>query len=393
MFPLGLPSTWARMIPGYKSLSTSPSSTPVSLPDTYDVGLNYDWSGIKSPGLSSRYSHYSSVNDYDSYTTHTTPSDYNSYTNHTTPSAPSMALPPYSSPTRSVSAVTSHADLMISGKEIPSMYGNRCPMYQYQYGPTQARSSSTGSSDQPFLTPRSSLFAPLSPTPTASSRQTRPYFVPSRSSTPVPPSSPDTVERIGPSLPKNVHSSTVAKRKAREIEPEWFEDPNPKKRRFATDEILTLSDDEEGYGIETYDTGYQCQRNVPNSGDSSSNLSRLIEWTGPNGGQIKFFAKPTNYDEDALSRWSFSVDKPESDADERVEGDIHFSPAMLRSGNDPFAYWVCVWQNGNGPRWVRFQCGQQHPHYRGFVLQSAQAKTRTPPHWVKETSFKSSRRG
>ncbi|KAG8714289.1 hypothetical protein FRC08_012125 [Ceratobasidium sp. 394] len=199
-----------------------------------------------------------------------------------------------------------------------------------------------------------------------------------------------------------IHPSTIKKRKTYEIEAEWHEQPAPKKIHKMK-EYIALSDDEGSYGIEVYDTGYQdsqlgSSRNSSPSVTSSppsesDNLRQSTAWNGPDGGQIKFNAKPADYDKHALSRWSYSTDGPDFEAvNERTEGDIHFSPAKLKTGSDPFAYWVCVWYN-DGPRWVRFMCGQQHPCYAGFVLQSAQVKAKSPAHWVKESSFKSSRRG
>ncbi|KAG8696752.1 hypothetical protein FRC08_006959 [Ceratobasidium sp. 394] len=145
--------------------------------------------------------------------------------------------------------------------------------------------------------------------------------MPSRSSTPV----AKEFEQ------KYAHSPVTTKRKAYD----WSESSAPKKSRLFSDEILNLSNDEEGYGS--------------SSSGSPTTSHRLIEWTGPNGGPVKFFAKPANYDEDALSRWSFSPDKPKNDEDKRVEGDIHFSPTTPNiSSDNPFTYWVCVWKT-QGP--------------------------------------------
>ncbi|KAF8594173.1 hypothetical protein BDV93DRAFT_515988 [Ceratobasidium sp. AG-I] len=217
--------------------------------------------------------------------------------------------------------------------------------------------------------PRPDSRMPLSPTPQA--LRARPYFSPSmsRASTPI-----DTrcVSNVAP-------SNESRKRKATNTSAET----KPIAKKSRTDDSISISDDESEYGIKLYNTGYQLNQNgslIPDSSNVSDSTSTFAGWTGAEGGPIKFVAKPINYDEHALSRWSYSEDGPDfSSVDERTEGDVHFAPAMLKSGSEVFSYWVCVW-SARGARWMRFNCGQQHPKYSGF-----------PPHWVKESSFKSSR--
>ncbi|QRV87065.1 hypothetical protein RhiJN_15083 [Ceratobasidium sp. AG-Ba] len=355
-----LPLSISSIIPGLRPLAKSPSSTPRSLPDAYDVGLNYDWSGVKSPGPALRHP---PTREPTSSIGSPTPSIFTSYSRA------------YSS----MHSTDPNFDGHVVCKEIPNLYGQH-PIYQYQYG--QAQSESDCISEQTFMTPKSSLFSPITPSLTPASRQTRPLFTPSRASTPLSLPATSLPERQRPLSPMNVRPAMISKRKLQHLDGERAQSLSLKRPRLDQDELISLSDEDEDYGVETYDTGYQR---------SVSDSCPLIDWTGPNGGRIKFIAKPANYDDKALSRWSYSINRPEADEDERLEGDIHFSPATLRASTDPFMYWVCIWHN-HGPRWVRFQCGQPHPCYKGFVLQSAQAKTRTPPHWVKESSFRSSRR-
>ncbi|QRW11168.1 hypothetical protein RhiLY_10167 [Ceratobasidium sp. AG-Ba] len=337
-----LPLNISSLIPSLRPLAKSPSSTPQSLPDAYDVGLNYDWSGVESPGTSLR---------------HPVAQEISYGLGSPTPSF-LVGNPKTNSHAHfSDSTFDSH----VVCKEIPNLYGQH-PIYQYRYGQPQSDSEST--SDQTFMTPKSSLFSPIAPSLTSTPRQTRPLFTPSRASTPVSLPGASLPERHWPSSPMNMRSLIVSKRKAHSVEGERMQSLALKRPRLDQDESVSLSDEDEDYGVETFDTGYQR---------SVSDPCPLVDWTGPNGGRIKFIAKPANYDEKALSRWSYSIDRPESDEDERLEGNIHFSPATLKASSDPFMYWL-------------------HPCYKGFVLQSAQAKTRTPPHWVKESSFRSSRR-
>lgn len=91
-------------------------------------------------------------------------------------------------------------------------------------------------------------------------------------------------------------------------------------------------------------------------------------------------------------RWSFSQEGPVSCAvDDRLEGDIHFSPATADEhmfSDEPFVSWVSVCDS-TGLRWRQWEGGQPHPRFKGFVLKPAQLP-RTPPRWVKESSYKSS---
>ncbi|KAF8667485.1 hypothetical protein RHS04_09304 [Rhizoctonia solani] len=111
-------------------------------------------------------------------------------------------------------------------------------------------------------------------------------------------------------------------------------------------------------------------------------------WPGPEGGAIKFKSKPPKFNENAFSRWSYSTMGPKNSAvGERASGDIHFSPSNGIGTNEPFNYWVCS-NTSHGMRWVDFSCGQPHPLYRGFVLKPANAVTKVPPRWVKMSSYR-----
>lgn len=111
--------------------------------------------------------------------------------------------------------------------------------------------------------------------------------------------------------------------------------------------------------------------------------------SGAEGGQLKFCGKtkPAGAAQE-LSRWSYSDQGPDaSSAQERVEGDIHFSPSNYRGTNEPFLYWVCTsGTKGKGNRWLRYNCGQPHPRYAGFVLRPQSGNL--APRWLREPSFK-----
>ncbi|EUC60718.1 hypothetical protein RSOL_361990, partial [Rhizoctonia solani AG-3 Rhs1AP] len=205
---------------------------------------------------------------------------------------------------------------------------------------------------------------------------------------------------------------------------------NIKRRRKDSEEVLEpdiveLSDDElDSYGMRLTDTGYQSPQpddtlselanayesiktrpgkaplahgirpNQPRSARPRPPPTQLTyEWFGPSGGPIKFFTKPENLKpEDALRmRWSYGLDGPDhDDVEQQMEGDIHFCPSRGRGTNESFRYWICI-QTNRGLRWTSYSVGQQHPAYRGFVLKGAVSKTKNPPRWVKEASFKSAR--
>ncbi|KAG9114896.1 hypothetical protein FRC07_007607, partial [Ceratobasidium sp. 392] len=95
------------------------------------------------------------------------------------------------------------------------------------------------------------------------------------------------------------------------------------------------------YGAPLADTGFQQCESVPTEGlrnkpkttrsprSPKTTLPPGTKWGGGPGGPLKFNAKPDNYEEDVgrLSRWSYSEDGTTSqDPNERVEGDVHFSP-------------------------------------------------------------------
>lgn len=113
---------------------------------------------------------------------------------------------------------------------------------------------------------------------------------------------------------------------------------------------------------------------------------------GSPGGGLKFNAKPEGYVEDTgrLSCWSYSEDGTISqDVNERLEGNVHFSPALQYLPDDePFISWVCTMTRMGVLRWVLFMAGQPHPQYEGYVFKPAQLP-HTSPRWLKETSYKS----
>ncbi|KAG9097580.1 hypothetical protein FRC06_007406 [Ceratobasidium sp. 370] len=112
-------------------------------------------------------------------------------------------------------------------------------------------------------------------------------------------------------------------------------------------------------------------------------------WLGGPGGGFKFNSKPQGHNENALrmARWSYSEDGTSSqNAHERLEGDVHFSPAM-EYDEEQFISWVCALSNTGLPRWVHFKAGQPHPKYTGYVFRPAQLP-QTQPRWIKETSYR-----
>ncbi|KAG8765478.1 hypothetical protein FRC12_007475 [Ceratobasidium sp. 428] len=114
------------------------------------------------------------------------------------------------------------------------------------------------------------------------------------------------------------------------------------------------------------------------------------KWLGGPGGGFKFNSKPAGVDESMLrkARWSYSEDGPTSqNPNERLEGDVHFSPAT-EPGDESFICWVCTLSSVGLMQWVCFRAGQPHPQYAGFVFKPPQLP-QTPPRWIKESSYKS----
>ncbi|KAG8778633.1 hypothetical protein FRC12_024878 [Ceratobasidium sp. 428] len=114
------------------------------------------------------------------------------------------------------------------------------------------------------------------------------------------------------------------------------------------------------------------------------------KWLGGPGGGFKFNSKPAGVDESMLrkTRWSYSEDGPASqNPNERLEGDVHFSPAT-EPGDKSFICWVCTLSSVGLMQWVCFRAGQPHPQYAGFVFKPPQLP-QTPPRWIKESSYKS----
>ncbi|KAG8731719.1 hypothetical protein FRC12_019609, partial [Ceratobasidium sp. 428] len=114
------------------------------------------------------------------------------------------------------------------------------------------------------------------------------------------------------------------------------------------------------------------------------------KWLGGPGGGFKFNSKPAGADESMLrkARWSYSEDGPAlQDPNERIEGDMHFSPAT-EPGDEVFICWVCTLLSVGLMQWVCFRAGQLHPQYVGSVFKPPQLP-HTPPRWIKESSYKS----
>ncbi|KDN37570.1 LOW QUALITY PROTEIN: hypothetical protein RSAG8_10087, partial [Rhizoctonia solani AG-8 WAC10335] len=164
----------------------------------------------------------------------------------------------------------------------------------------------------------------------------------------------------------------------------------------------------QAYGLELTDTGFQSYNTLaakdsqtetapgkPKAAKSPRQKKTSpvgTKWGGGPGGALKFNAKPEGYVEGTgrLSRWSYSEDGTTSqDVNERLEGDVHFSPAIQYTPeDDAFTSWVCTLTPAGVLRWVRFTAGQPHPQHAGYVFKPAQLP-RVVPRWLKETSYKS----
>ncbi|KAG9094071.1 hypothetical protein FS749_013181 [Ceratobasidium sp. UAMH 11750] len=127
------------------------------------------------------------------------------------------------------------------------------------------------------------------------------------------------------------------------------------------------------------------------SGSRKKKSQPGTKWTGGPGGVLKIHAR-SDVDEN-VHRWTYSEQGPSSANEEgRFEGDVHFSPIQQFLPDDtPFKSWVCVLSAPRVLSWVEWQAGHPHPNgalLKGYVFKPAQLP-RTPPRWVKETSYKS----
>ncbi|CAE6451875.1 unnamed protein product [Rhizoctonia solani] len=417
MFTFGLSDVLSKMLARRDRPRVSQASLS-SLPDSYDIGLTYDWSEsspstvnsdkrilplLASSRSSSIFSSPSiSDSDFTFVNTRTPPSNSKIFGN----------LPE--------NPVLSHCEQDIMNEPLSelmaspptatfqSTYGRKLPMFLYSGADSASSEGSLPSYHQtPVASPRP-LPLGLPPSPTSSNR-TRPLFLPSPLSTPL--------QARGAYRDASGNTST---RKRKEYPHRSSDDlAHRSKRQFTGLDIIDVDedeDDDDDYDWCLTDTGYQSSYSHGFGSESSAALSETIEtnsplstnqyssmtrsptlsvfaspWQGPNGGAITFRAKPVDFNSKAFSRWSYSGKGPKNSVvDERTEGDIHFSPSNSTGTNEPFNYWVCV-NTLRGLRWVNFSCGQPHPLYPAFVLKPANVGNSAPPKWVKAASFRASR--
>ncbi|CUA72714.1 hypothetical protein RSOLAG22IIIB_10248 [Rhizoctonia solani] len=377
-------------------------ASPSSLPDSYDVGLTYDWSEcspntvnrderilplLTSPSPSLIFSSPSN-----------TDSDF-TFVNMLRSSSDSKLLgKPLKPPVLSRCEQDTMNESMSEQTASPltaisqSRYGRKLPMFLY--GGTD-NASSDGSHTFQHQTPLSSPWslAPSLPPSPSSSNRTRPLFLPSCPSTPLP---------VRGALKDTGGNISTRKRKEYPL-PSLDSGARRSKRQFTDSDVINIDDDEEDddddddYDWCLTDTGYQSSYARGFSAESSAALSEALRsdspfstnryssttqspklsvatslWQGANGGAIKFRAKPADFNSKAFSRWSYSIKGPKNSVvDEHTEGDIHFSPSNSLGTNEPFNYWP-------------------HPLYPEFVLKPANGNS-VPPKWVKLASFRSSR--
>ncbi|CAE6445791.1 unnamed protein product [Rhizoctonia solani] len=422
MLPRSLSEILAKVLTRHREQSLDSHVTTRSLPDCFDVGLTYDWSDGQVDAPNTR----PELTTTPSYTS-TSPSSITSSPlkiglSHTfTPSHDSGA--PKSGLEGSLSSLGERDVLNEPLRSL--MNPSTIAILQSPYVRKLSTIHSLGFQYQTPLTSPRSLPVALPPSP-ASSARTRPLFLPSpfvfptRSSTKIESLtlrslSSSTLLQVG-----ETHSSVSSKHKRKETPSLSFDTPVRWSKRHRTE--MHVIDVDHGGEDSDYDWSpsphgdkwagpfalrtptlatertppFSIDENETHSTSPYSNIRQthvvsIGTWPGAEGGAITFRSKPAKYNEKALSRWSYSERGPKnSTANERAEGDIHFSPSGGIGTNEPFNYWVCV-KNQDGLRWVDFSCGQPHPLYKGFVLKPANKATKGPPKWVKAASYRASR--
>ncbi|KAH7335570.1 hypothetical protein B0J17DRAFT_720115 [Rhizoctonia solani] len=418
MFSFGFSDVLSKMLARQDRSRVSQASLS-SLPESYDVGLTYDWSESSPSTVKSdkRILPFTSPSPGSIFGSPSNADSDFTFVNMRRPSSTSKLLGgnPFETPVlfhcEQDTTNGSLSELMASPltATVQSRYGRKLPMFLY--GGTD-NASSDGSRTFQHQTPLSSpwsLAPSLPPSPTSSNR-TRPLFLPSRSSTPLP---------VRGAFTDTSGNTSTHKRKDYPL-PSSDSAAHRSKRRFTDLDVININDDdtdddEDGDEDDDWcltDTGYQSSYAPGFSAESSAALSEALgsnsplstnryssttqspmlsvitsPWRGANGGAIKFKAKPADFNSKAFSRWSYSMKGPKNSVvDEHTEGDIHFSPSNGLGTNEPFNYWVCV-KTLRGLRWVDFSCGQPHPLYPEFVLKAASASS-VPPKWVKLASFR-----
>ncbi|KDN33587.1 hypothetical protein RSAG8_13322, partial [Rhizoctonia solani AG-8 WAC10335] len=351
--------------------SFSSQATRNSLPDSFDVGLTYDWSQDISDVEStrSRLAHpYASPNPSLTSKPPVKEDPNLALSSKWTPFSGSDTLADLDSPFSTIRKDLLHEPLSAlmsptPAAVFPSVYGRKLPTFLYKTESAPSVSSQAFRYQTPLTSPRVPSLA-LPPSPTSSTR-TRPLFLPSPS--------------IAPLQLEKTYTDDTSTRKRKGRRSSSFDAPisRPKRHRADSD-VVDVEDDPESdddWIPPPIDTGYQTLR-TPNfsiertpafDADCSAMDSEVFDsdekswittnryshvsqtpappqaaniWLGPEGGAIKFKSKPPNFDEKAFSRWSYAMTGPRlSTVSERTDGDIHFSPSDGLGTNEPYKYW------------------------------------------------------
>ncbi|KAF8601119.1 hypothetical protein BDV93DRAFT_510386 [Ceratobasidium sp. AG-I] len=318
MLPLSFTTAFAKVLPRNRSSHTAPTS----LPDAFDIGLTYDWSG--PPSVTERP------------------------TSHTVVHAPST----------------------ING----SYLFNSINAYCFQYA------SNTGFwSKRRYIEPAIKMLMLSKPPNTIVAviqvSNPRDFTSSAAFST----TAKSNLKHADSPLISSVSRVSLTSRKRKELPNDDFRDPPPKRRATSAyqNSVIDILDDTDSddWGTCLLDTGYQSSgyqtpyssaslseyettvmdtasqstySQYPASRAPSQTTSQALstfeapdtKWRGPDGGPIKFCAKPAGFISRAFSRWSYSESGPNpTSVNDHVEGDIHFSPSHGRGTNHPFNYW------------------------------------------------------
>ncbi|KAG8732174.1 hypothetical protein FRC11_000264, partial [Ceratobasidium sp. 423] len=346
MLPLGLSNVLAKVLARPRNQSLSSQATRSSLPDSFDVGLTYNWSENKLGSVSTRSG-----------------------------PTPTPSIAPTSSTLSRASPGLSSITSSLAKEDLSLILGS-------EYTPLSSSKAlvdleSTFSS----LRGRDELNEPLNTlagTPPAEIVQSTygrklPMLIYKAGSA---------SRSLAPLQLEETYTGNTPTRKRKDCPAPSFQASISRSKRQRTDlDVIDIDDyddsnDDNDWSPGLIDTGYQGHRTpafsvelTPTFGvESSVDYSEALEsdgesprgtnqrssvsqaptlprdaiaWLGQEGGAIKFKAKPANFNEKAFSRWSYSTTGPKgSTVSERTDGDIHFSPSNGIGTNEPFNYWV-----------------------------------------------------